>query len=189
MRGLSICPLVQVVITFFLSRQSIQLTSAESYLSASPVRVLAATLAASETDSQHTQNLKCKDGPLLTRRGCSIILQITLSNSVTCPYSVTLSFTPVHGPRERSSTFRASGHGKNLPSMWLSIDLPPSFPVGYYDAHISLSIHGCTEVVTHMMHYAIVVLFNPWIKGMVVLQLQCNATVIRVTVILMKLYR
>ena len=143
---------------------------AESYMSASPVRISEASLSYGPTadnpsHSNTCSKLKCKDDPLIARRGCTVVLQIQLSNSIRCPYTVTLTFIPVHGPRERSSMFKASGCGKDNQALWLSIDLPTTFPIGYYDSHVSVSLQGCVEVVTHMIHSAIVVLFNPWNSG------------------------
>ena len=154
----------------FSSNRSIELVHADSYLSASPVRIVATSLAPSSTNAApHTDDLKCNDNPLVTRRGCSIILQITLSCSISCPYTVAMTFIPVHGPRERSSLFKASGSaikgGRNV--LWLSIDLPTTFPIGYYDTLVSVTLQGCVEVITHSMHSALVVLFNPWSPGII----------------------
>lgn len=95
-----------------------------------------------------------------------MVLEILFSSPITAGYTVTLSFIPVHGPRERSCTFRASGQdGKGLPGIWLSIELPARFPIGMYDAHISVTQENTPEILTHTLHNEVVVLFNPLMKG------------------------
>lgn len=135
---------------------------ADSYISASPVRIVNAILTGHGED-HHTTGLYCREKCLVTRRGSVTILQLTLSAPVTCPYTISLTFLPLYGPKERSSIFRANGNGKGGATIWLSVELPANFPVGYYDTHISISLRGCAEVLTHMIHSAIVVLFNPWL--------------------------
>lgn len=111
------------------------------------------------------EGLHCRDQTLIARRGNTVVLQVKLSSVLSSPYSVTLTFLPVHGPRERSSTFKTNGWSSNSYELWLSITLPCNFPVGKYDAHISLSLKGYTEIITHLVHCALVVLFNPWNPG------------------------
>lgn len=150
----------------------------ESYMSASPVRICTGTFTHDAKENLHTESLRCRDGPMITRRGCTIVLEVSLSSCITCPYTVALTFIPVHGPRERSSMFKATGTAKGTSNLWLSIDLPTTFPVGYYDTLISVSIRGCSEIMTHLLHNAIAVLFNPWNKGMpdtVLCNVACSA--------------
>ncbi len=155
-----------VICNYLPYNRSIELAHVNSYISASPVRIKTATLSPSTTNTApHTDSLKCKDDPLITRRGCSIVLQITLCSNISCPYTVALSFIPVHGPRERSSMFKAKGSTKGNNVIWLSIDIPSTFPVGYYDTLVSITLQGCAEVISHTIHCAIVVLFNPWSSG------------------------
>lgn len=142
------------------------MATAQVYTSSSTVRITGATLSHdSQQQPSSTNELTCNDTPLITRRGCPIVLEVSFSLPLALSYTVTVSFIPVHGPRERSCTFRAAGHGKSLPKIWLSIELPSNFPIGHYDVQISMSQHGCPEILSHTLHSELVVLFNPWLPG------------------------
>lgn len=131
------------------------------YTSSSSVRIIHA-----ELSSQATTGLSCHDTPLVVRRGCSLVLQLSLSVSLSSYYTITASFLPIPGPHERSSTFRTNGVGKGVPEIWLSIDLPSYFPVGHYDVLVTMTLRGCPEILSHTLHSAVAVLFNPWNHGM-----------------------
>ena len=133
--------------------------------SASPLRIESVQVTCEEAGSNRTDDLHCRDNTLVARRGNTVVLQLKLSAALSSPYTVTLTFLPVHGPKERSSTFKTNGWSSNSRELWLSITLPYNFPVGKYDAHLSLSLRGYTEIVTHLVHSALVVLFNPWHPG------------------------
>ena len=146
---------------------TVPMSVVQAYSSVSPVRILRAELVALESvEDRHVSRIHSKDASLVTRRGCSVVLQLHFSQPLSVQYTTTLTFIPAGGPlRERSSTFRVSGLGKGSPELWLSIMLPTNFPVGHYDGQVSMSFSGCTEVIMHYIHSAVVVLFNPWNKG------------------------
>ena len=102
---------------------------------------------------------------LITRRGNTLVIKILTSVQLSSTYIVTLTFVPVHRPRERFGQFRARGVARESCELWLSIDLPTNFPVGKYHTHISLALGGGAEVLTYYHHQPIVVLFNPWNSG------------------------
>lgn len=78
---------------------------------------------------------------------------------------MSLTFVPVFRPRDRFGQFRAEGVAKGSYDLWLSIVVPSAFPVGKFHAHITLSVKGRVEVITHFHDKAIVILFNPWNRG------------------------
>ena len=119
----------------------------------------------SEEECRDTARLRCRECQLVVRRGSNLILHLSLSAPLSSSYAITLTFIPFRGLNERSSIFKASGRGRDITELWLKISLPCNFPVGKYDAHISMSVQSCVEVLTHMLHSAVTVLFNPWHKG------------------------
>lgn len=118
---------------------------------------------ASENHTDRFSTKSC-DSALLVRRGNTVVLKIVTTIELSCPYVVSLTFVPVHRPRDRFGQFRARGVAHESCDLWLSITLPANFPIGKYHAHISLSLSG--EVLTHFHHNPVVVLFNPWSPGM-----------------------
>lgn len=140
------------------------IATVRSFSSASSIRLTRVGLT-SEEDGCHTAQLRCRECELVVRRGSNLILHLTVSASFSSSYTITLTFIPVHGPRERSSIFKASGRGRDINELWLKISLPPNFPVGKYDAHVAMSVQTSVEVLTHMLHSAVTVLFNPWHQG------------------------
>lgn len=100
---------------------------------------------------------------LIVRRGNTIVLKITTSVQLSSTYVVSLTFVSYHRPRERFGQFRARGVARQSNELWLSISLPPNFPVGKYHTQLSLFLGG--ELATHFCGQAIAVLFNPWSKG------------------------
>lgn len=141
----------------------------QAYSSVSPVRIIRAELSALESaEDRRVSRIRSGDASLVMRRGCSVVLQLAFSQPLSTQYTATLTFVLAGGPqRERCSTFRVYGMGKGSPELWLSITLPSNFPVGHYDCQVSMSFSGCTEVIMHYMHSAVIVLFNPWHKGRV----------------------
>ena len=138
-------------------------------LSSPPSSTSATKIRCAKLSSKEDTGLSCREASLVTRRGCPVVLEITFTHPIILSYTVTLSFIPVHGPRERSCTFRASGQdGKGLPGIWLSIDLPVHFPIGVYDAHISVTQENCPEILTHTLHNELAVLFNPLLPGKII---------------------
>lgn len=143
-------PLTISTVRTFSSSNSIKLTNVELTSESTTV----------ENDSPQMCSQDCN---LVVRRGSNLLLHLTLSQPLTSSlYTISLTFIPVYGPRERSSIFRASGKGKRKIELWLSVPLPANFPVGKYDTHVSLSLQSHVEILTHTVHSAVVVLFNPW---------------------------
>lgn len=105
------------------------------------------------------------ESEVVLRRGNTLILKITTSLELSGSYVVSLTFVPVFRPRDRFGQFRAEGEAKGSCQLWLSIAIPPSFPVGKYHGHISLAIKGRVELVTYFHNKAVVILFNPWDEG------------------------
>lgn len=136
------------------------------YSSLQPLEITGALFRCQQTSIQnHTEGLKVTECEVILRRGNTLILKITTSLELSGSYVVSLTFVPVFRPRDRFGQFRATGEAKGSCELWLSIAIPCSFPVGKYHGHISLSIKGRVEVITHFHNRAIVVLFNPWNKG------------------------
>lgn len=131
-----------------------------------PLEITGALFRCQQTSIQnHTEGLKVTECEVILRRGNTLILKITTSLELSGSYVVSLTFVPVFRPRDRFGQFRATGEAKGSCELWLSIAIPCSFPVGKYHGHVSLSIKGRVEVITHFHNRAIVVLFNPWNKG------------------------
>jgi len=98
----------------------------------------------------------------MARRGNTLILKITISADLFCTYTVSLTLVPVFRPHERFGQFQAKGVARGVQELWLSITIPPNFPVGKYHTHVILSLRGGLQVLTHFHHKSLVVLFNPW---------------------------
>jgi transglutaminase 1 len=106
-------------------------------------------------------NLRCRDAStVITRRGRSIVLRINFSIQLTIAYTITTTFIPVYGPKERSSTFRGTGNGNGQSKLFLSIEIPSNFPIGHYDLYVTISLRGHPEVLMYTLHSALVILFN-----------------------------
>lgn len=115
----------------------------------------------------HSERLQPKASGVdaLLRRGNTLVLRITLSAQIACPYCVSLTFVPVFRPRDRFGQFQAKGDAKGTSELWLSITVPANFPVGKYHAHIAVALRGGAHVITYFHHKPIIVLFNPWNPG------------------------
>lgn len=121
----------------------------------------------SQQDSveNHTNRLSAAECEVITRRGKTLILKITMSQELSGGYIVSLTFVPVFRPRDRFGQFRANGEAKGTCHLWLSIAIPASFPVGKYHAHITLSVKGKVDITAYFHNKAIVILFDPWNTG------------------------
>ena len=152
--------------TAALLKQRVSMAPVRSFSSASVVRLTSVELTSEQGREQcRTTRLRCQECEEVVRRGTALILHLSLSTAITSAYTISLAFIPVHGPRERSSTFKASGRGKNVSELWLKISLPASFPIGKYDGHVTLSLQSSVEILSHTLHSAVTVLFNPWHHG------------------------
>ena len=142
-------------------------TNLQFYSTAQPLEITEVLFRCEQTCTQnHTEGLKVTESEVILRRGNTLILKITTSLKLSGSYVVSLTFVPVFRPRDRFGQFRADGEAKgSCHNLWLSIAIPPSFPVGKYHGHITLSIKGRVEIVTYFHNKAIVILFNPWNKG------------------------
>lgn len=148
------------------SRKSPVTANLQFYSSAQPLVIKDVLFRCQETCTQnHTEDLKVSESEVILRRGNTLILKITTSLELSGSYVVSLTFVPVFRPRDRFGQFRADGEAKGTCNLWLSITIPQSFPVGKYHGHITLSVKGRVEVVTHFHNKAIAILFNPWNKG------------------------
>ena len=105
------------------------------------------------------------DCEALLRRGNTLIMKIVLSSALSGRYTISLTFVPSYRPRDRFGQFRAKGTAKKSTDLWLSIDMPPNFPVGKYNPHISIVLDDSDDILTHFHPKFIVVLFNPWNTG------------------------
>lgn len=149
-----------------ITRKSPVTTNLQFYSSAQPLEIKDALFRCQQTCAQnHTGGLKVTESEVVLRRGNTLILKITTSLELSGSYVVSLTFVPVFRPRDRFGQFRADGEAKGSCNLWLSIAIPPSFPVGKYHGHITLTIKGRVEVVTYFHNKAIVILFDPWNKG------------------------
>ena len=153
-----------------LLKQRVSMAPVRSFSSASAVRLTSVQLMSEQgREKCRTTRLRCQECDEVVRRGTALILHLSLSTTITSSYTISLAFIPVHGPRERSSTFKATGRGKNISELWLKISLPASFPIGKYDGHVTLSLQSSVEILTRTLHSAVTVLFNPWHHGTYVL--------------------
>ena len=144
-------------------------SSLQVYSSLQALEITGVDLRCQETPQvNHTERLPLSGCETLTRRGNTLILKITTSVDISCPYSVSLTLIPVFRSQERFGQFQAKGVGKRARELWLSIAIPPNFPVGKYYAHVTLTLRGGLEVVTHFHHKPLAVLFNPWNPGVYV---------------------
>lgn len=144
------------------SRQS-NATSLQFYSSIQTLEIESAQFHCQQNSSEnHTKGLEATECEVVLRRGNTLILKITTSLAVSGDYVVTLTFVPVFRPRDRFGQFRADGVAKGSQNLWLSIAIPPTFPVGKYHAHITLSVKSRVEITTYFHNKAVVILFNPW---------------------------
>ena len=144
-------------------------SSLQVYSSLQPLGITGVDLRCQESpQANHTERLPLSSCETLTRRGNTLILKIATSVDISCPYTVSLTLVPVFRTQERFGQFQAKGVGKGTQALWLSITIPPNFPVGKYYAHVTLSLRGSLEVVTHFHHKPLAVLFNPWNPGVCV---------------------
>ena len=141
-------------------RKQATLATVKTYTSSSPIRITTASLSC-DTNTSFTSS-----ATVTTRRGCILFLDINLSQPLTSTYTITVSFIPTYGPKERSSIFRAVSKGKGIPRLCLSIDLPSNFPVGYYDLQITMSLQSSPEILLYTMPNALTVIFNCYFTGM-----------------------
>ena len=113
----------------------------------------------------HSERLHLNGMDALLRRGNTLVLKITLTTKIACPYCVSLTFVPVFRPRDRFGQFQAKGAAKGSSELWLSITIPANFPIGKYHAHIAISLKGGAQVATYFHHKPLIILFNPWNPG------------------------
>lgn len=118
-----------------------------------------------DNNSERLQKKAGSGADALLRRGNTLVLRITLSAQIACPYCVSLTFVPVFRSRDRFGQFQAKGEAKGSSELWLSITIPANFPIGKYHAHIAVALRGGAHVITYFHHKPIVVLFNPWNPG------------------------
>ena len=134
--------------------------------SCNPIQIISSEILCQESRiDTHTDRFPVKDQELLLRRGNTLIVKLHTSVEFTGTYNVSLVFTPAYRSRERFAEFRASGTAKTSSELWLSVTIPPNFPVGKYHAHITLNLRGYLEVLTHFHRGTIMVIFNPWNSG------------------------
>ena len=105
------------------------------------------------------------DCEALLRRGNTLIMKIVLSSALSGRYTISLTFVPSYRPRDRFGQFCAKGVAKNKSDLWLSIEIPPNFPVGKYNPHMSIVLEANDDILTHFHPKFIIVLFNPWNTG------------------------
>ena len=102
---------------------------------------------------------------IILRRGNTIVLKVHTTLSFTCEYTVSLVLVGSRTRRERFGEFRACGVAKDIKEIWLSIAIPPKFPIGRFQPHVTLTLKGVPEVCTHFHPGTLTVLFNPWNPG------------------------
>lgn len=136
------------------------------YSSVQPLEITGIQLTCREAPGEnHTERFLLPGCEAMARRGNTLILKITISADLFCTYTVSLTLVPVFRPHERFGQFQAKGVARGVQELWLSITIPPNFPVGKYHTHVILSLRGGLQVLTHFHHKSLVVLFNPWNPG------------------------
>lgn len=140
---------------------------AQIYPSVQKMEISQVTFTQKESRSDNfTSWFFVKDCDVFLRRGNTLIMKIVLSSALSGRYTISLTFVPTYRPRDRFGQFRAKGVAKNKNDLWLSIEIPPNFPVGKYNPHVSIALEDSDDMfLTHFHARYIIVLFNPWNAG------------------------
>ncbi|KAL5489676.1 hypothetical protein EMCRGX_G018794 [Ephydatia muelleri] len=139
---------------------------AQMYTSIQKLEISQVTFTQKEPRTENFTSWFCvNDCEALLRRGNTLVMKIVLSSALSGRYTISLTFVPSYRPRDRFGQFRAKGVAQNKSDLWLSIEIPPNFPVGKYNPHISIALESSDDVLTHFHSKFIIVLFNPWNTG------------------------